>query len=204
MNTIHKSGHRKESGFVLIAALLMLVVMTFMAVSMYRSFTAQQNMAANTKEKGRSFQMAMSTLQYAEYQLLLSGLSNVVATSCTAAPTTPSMFTICPFDPTNTISGSAMQLVGATQGVPAQITNGVLYDPSADDSSIQYSRTGGAGTYYKQPQYFVVYLGPDPKSTCQAKIYQITALGYGGTSGTVSVVQSTYELTPTVCNLGNA
>lgn len=203
MNTIHKSGHRKESGFVLIAALLMLVVMTFMAVSMYRSFTAQQNMAANTKEKGRSFQMAMSTLQYAEYQLLLSGLSNVVATSCAAAPTTPSTFTICPFDPTNA-SGSAMQLVGATQGAPAQITNGVKYDPSLDDTSIQYSKSGGAGLYYDHPQYFVVYLGTDPRSSCQAKIYQITALGYGGTSGTVSVVQSTYELTPTVCNLGNA
>ncbi|MBE1160073.1 pilus assembly PilX family protein [Dyella acidiphila] len=202
MNTLPQTAHRKEDGFVLIAALLMLVVMTFMAVSLYHNFTVQENMSANTKEKGRAFQMAMSTLQYAEYQVLQSGLNTGVATTCSGPPN-GDVFTICPYDPTNA-SNSQMQLVSASQGTPMQITNGMTYNLTTDDSSVQFATSGGAGLYYKQPQYFVSWLGYDPKSTCQAKIYQITALGYGGTGGAVAVVQSNYELTPTVCNLGNA
>ncbi|MFK2900419.1 hypothetical protein ISP15_08730 [Dyella jejuensis] len=203
MNTLSQTARGKQGGFVLIAALLMLVVLTFMAVSLYHNFTVQENMSANTKEKGRAFQMAMSTLQYAEYQLLMSGLNVAVATSCSAPPNPIYTFTICPNDPSGTLN-SQIQLANANGSHPMQITNGVTYNPSVDDASIQFSSSGGAGLYYGPPQYFVTYLGYDPKSTCQAKIFQITALGYGGTSGTVAVVQSNYELTPTVCNLGNA
>ncbi|MFC3650621.1 PilX N-terminal domain-containing pilus assembly protein [Dyella humi] len=194
MNITTKPRHRKDGGFVLIASLIMLIVLTFIAASLYHNFTVQQNMSANTKEKGRAFQMAQSTLQFAEYELLSNGLNAALAT-CISAPAA-GVFEICP---TNT-SGNP---VGPTSGSPMTISNAMTYNATTADSNIQFSTTGGAGLYYAQPMYYIRYLGYDPRSSCKAKIFEVTALAYGGTSGTTAVVRSDYELTPTVCNLGN-
>lgn len=194
MATVRKFNHRKESGFVLIASMLMLIVLTFMAIGMYRNMTSQENMSSNTKEKGRAFQLAQSTLQYAEYQLLTNGLSMTPSESCAGAPTTE-VFTICAGTPDNLAESSS------SPGV-LTISNGFTYNPANDDTnlSFQVSTTGGNSTYYALPQYYVEYLGTSPTSTC-ATLYQITALAYGATAATAAAVQSTYQLTPSVCNL---
>jgi type IV pilus assembly protein PilX len=192
MAIMSKTNHRKQGGFVLIASMLMLIVLTFMAVGLYHNMTSQENMSSNTKEKGRAFQMAQSTLQYAEYQLLTNGLNTVPTGSC-AAPPTGNAFTIC--------ANTGPNLVGPSSSASVMsITNGMTYNPTTDDSNVKFSETGGIGTYYAEPEYFVEYLGQSPVYTC-AKLYQITALAYGGTGGTAAAVQSTYQLTPSVCNV---
>ncbi|RUL62501.1 hypothetical protein EKH79_16680 [Dyella dinghuensis] len=192
--------HVKQRGFVLIASMLMLVVLTFMAVAMYHSFTTQQNMTANTKEKGRAFQMAQSTLQYAEYQLLTRGLG-IFPTTCTAPPSPSSTFTVC-----GSLSTEHVVIVPPSSGNPEwSLTNAMTYNPDNQDTSVAISTTPGQNTYYREPEYYVQYLGTTTATTCPTSkpaLYEVTALAFGASPNTVAMVQSTYQLLPTVCNLG--
>lgn len=200
MNTAGNPGQRKQRGFVLIAAMIMLIVLALMAVELYHNFTIQQNMTSNTKEKGRAFQMAQSTLQYAEYQLLNNGLNVQAVGNCTAPPQNPSQLVICN-------SQSPVNIAPPSQGQPMLMTNGMTFSPTSSNSNInvQFSTTGAQDSYFQPPQYFIQYLGNGLTSTCPSspsQLYLNTALAYGGTGGTVAVVQSTYQLQTTVCNTG--
>jgi prepilin-type N-terminal cleavage/methylation domain len=73
----------REQGFVLIASLLMLVVLTLLAVSMSRSFGLQERMAGNLREKARAFDAAQSSLSYAEWWLTRGSNASQV-TACSA------------------------------------------------------------------------------------------------------------------------
>jgi len=59
---------------------------------------------------------------------------------------------------------------------------------------------GGAGTYYANPQMYIQYLGISPDGT--GLLYMVTALAYGGNSSAVAVVQSTFETSSGIKNLG--
>ena len=199
MNFAMTSRTRAEGGFVLIVSLLLLIVMTLLAVGMYHSFRVQENMAANTKEKARAYQVAESTEQYAEYLLktdlsLLAQNSNCpTAAAIVNPPTTPA--TVC-------TGGIAVVIQGPTANGPMSLTNGQVYSGMVTPLNIQVnggSSTGG-GTYYALPQFFIEYLGITPDGLGQ--IYQITALGYGGNANAVAVVQSTYKLESGIKNLG--
>ena len=187
MNFAKTSRARAESGFVLITSLLILIILTVLAVGMYHSFSVQENMAANTKEKGRAFQIAQSALGYGEYQLTNNLALLAQSGNCNAALT---VITVC----TNNVSvvqnpsNSAVMIIG----------NGMKYTTMVPALTI--SSTGGSGTYYDYPQFYIRYLGLSPSGLDQ--IYQITALGYGGNANATTVVQSIYQLTTNVKNLG--
>jgi type IV pilus assembly protein PilX len=181
MLTKPQTSIRKERGFVLIASLLMLIVMTLLAVSMYHSFNEQENIASNTKEKGRAFQIAQSALQYGEFTLRQNGASLPAAVNC--ANTTPlTTLTIC--------SNSPYIENPSSSSNPMTIGNSMQY--TSMEPTITLSTTGGNNTYYADPQVYLEYLGVAPGGLGQ--IYQVTALGYGSTPNAVAVVQSTYEL----------
>jgi type IV pilus assembly protein PilX len=202
MSTAKQITHRKnQGGFVLIASMMMLIVLAFMAVSMYHSFTAQENMSSNTKEKGRAFQMAQSTLQYAEYELVENGLITAPA-ACSGPPPT-NTFVIC----NNASAVGSGGVTGPTETAPWSITNAMTYNPTTDDSNISITTTAGQNTFANAPLYYIQYLGYGTSSSCPSsppKLYQVTALAYGATPNTVAVVQSVYQLAPTTCNLGSA
>jgi type IV pilus assembly protein PilX len=190
---------RKPRGFVLIASLFMLIILTVMAVSMYRNFTIQENVAANTKEKGRAFQMAQSTLRYAEYELVnnFNGFATT-GSGCDAAPAPVISLRIC--------SGVTYNIQMPTENNPEMaLINGSQYQPAT--SFLYKSQTGGTdpdgsnnGVYYDYPSYYVQVLGTSPDG--QGTLYQITALAYGGNVNSVAAVQSTYELISSVQNRG--
>lgn len=186
MHSKTKIGSPKEGGFVLIASLLMLIVMTLLAVSMYHNFTVQENVASNTKEKGRAFQLAQSTLQYAEYLLLHDSASLPTTVSC-AGVLTANAPTIC---------SNAYSIPNLTSTGITTLSSYATY--TSMEPAITVSATSGNNTYYANPQYYLQYLGLAPGGIGQ--VYQITALSYGSTPNAVSVVQSTYQLTSgTVC-----
>jgi len=187
MNFAKTSSARTESGFVLITSLLSLIILTVLAVGMYHSFSVQENMAANTKEKGRAFQMAQSTLQYAEWQLTNNLSLLAQSGSCIATLTT---VTVC----TNNVS--VVQNPSNTSVMI--IANGMKYTTMVP--AITISATGGSGAYYDYPQFYIRYLGLSPSGLDQ--IYQVTALGYGGNANATAVVQSIFQLTTNVKNLG--
>lgn len=187
MSSTLQTRARKESGFVLIASLLMLVVMTLLAVSMYHNFTIQENIASNTKEKGRSFQLAQSTLQYAEYVLVHNAASLPSSVNC-ASGTVFTTLTICSnaYSITNPTSSTGVTSLAAYQAYTGM------------QPAITISTTSSADSYYANPQYHFQYLGAAPGGGGQ--IYQVTALSYGSTPNAVAVVQSTYQLsTNTKC-----
>lgn len=165
----------------LIASLLMLVVMTLLAVSMYHNFTVQENVASNTKEKGRSFQLAQSTLQYAEYVLVHNAASLPSTVSC-ASGTVFTTLTICSnsYSITNPTSATGVTSLASYQAYTSM------------QPGITVSTTAGNNTYYASPQYYYQYLGVAPGGGGQ--IYQVTALSYGSTPNAVAAVQSTYML----------
>lgn len=179
----------------LVVSLLMLVVLTFLAIGMYHSFRAQETMAANSKEKARAFQMAQSTELYAEY-LLSTDLSLLTqSSSCSStAPPKATLATIC--------SGVAVAIQPPSSTGPMTLLNGQVY--STMTPALNISKTGGSsasgGTYYANPQFYIQYLGLSADGSGQ--VYQITALGYGGNANAVAVVQSTFQLTSGVKNLG--
>ncbi|QAU24264.1 pilus assembly protein PilX [Dyella sp. M7H15-1] len=182
MTTASPTLIRKEGGFVLIASLLMLLVMTILAVSMYHSFNEQENIASNTKEKGRAFQLAQSTLQYAEYILVHNSASLAAPINCPAS-TPLTTLTIC--------SNSVNIANPSSSSNPMTLSNGMAYSSLAP--AITLSTTGGNNTYYADPQFYLEYLGP-AAGGLGGQVYQVTALSYGSTPNAVAVVQSTYEL----------
>ncbi|HTC26766.1 pilus assembly PilX family protein [Dyella sp.] len=201
MNTAKTYRFRKERGFVLIASMFMLIILTLLAVGMYHSFTLQENMTSNIKEKGRAFQIAQSTLQYGEYQLA-TNLAQLPVSPCTAAPTPITQVTIC--------TTTAYNIQSPTAGNPEMsLTNATQYQSVAApfDTSFTTSQTGGSatsndnlGVYYDYPQLYIQYLGLSPDG--QSNLYQVTALAYGANANSVAAVQSTYALTAGVKNLG--
>lgn len=178
----------RQDGYILIAAMVMLLILTFLGISMYRSFTSQENMAANSKEKARAFQVAQSTLQYGEYLLKTTQASLVQGGTC-ATTTALSVATICQ---------NAVNIVPATSSLPMTLGNGMSYKTM--NQALPVSNKGGAGTYFDYPQVYIQYLGISPDGSGQ--LYQVTALAYGGNSNAVAVVQSTYETSSGIKNLG--
>jgi type IV pilus assembly protein PilX len=209
MSSPKKIMHRKnQSGFVLVASMLMLIVLAFMAVGMYHNFTTQENMSSNVKEKGRTYQMAQSTLQFAEYNLLNSGL-NINTTDCTQLPALNQTFNVCENIATNNVkvyppTATTPWSIGA-QGNPQA---SVQYNPTTEDSSISITSTAaGQNTFSTNPVYYIQYMGTGTSSSCPSsapKLYQVTAIAYGASNTTAAVVQSIYQLVPTVCNLGSS
>ena len=188
-----RAPRKTQSGIALITSLLILVVVTLVAVAMYRSFGLQEKLAGNALEKQRATQAAQSALQYAEYWINLG----------------------------NTGSGSACAgVVNGNVVANMKICSNPLADPGALPWSnrIEYKppamplaagggiNTNGAnGTvgdinYATSPALYISYmgLGPDGKSL----LYQVTGAGYGGSNTSASVVQSVYAMAPASKNLG--
>jgi Tfp pilus assembly protein PilX len=60
-----------------------------------------------------------------------------------------------------------------------------------------------AASYVQAPVFNVIDLGPN-KGTPAGEVYQVDAIGFGGTSNTVAVVESTFVIgSNTPSNLGN-
>jgi type IV pilus assembly protein PilX len=176
----------RQRGIALITSMLLLLVVTIMAVSMFRSFGTQEKIAGNVREKQRALNAAISAQQYAEWWLSsgtapASGVCNSPVTSnngggqvCTNAPAD---FTVWPW-----------KIGGASVGVTftqftAKINN---------VANVVNSGTPTAGTYFNPPVFYVTDLGPMGAS----ELYQIDAVGWGGTANAVAVVESTYLVTP--------
>ena len=67
---------------VLVTSLLLLVVVTLLGLSMFRSYGIQQRIAGNVREKQRALQAAMSAQQYGEWWLSSGSNSAGAAVIC--------------------------------------------------------------------------------------------------------------------------
>jgi len=179
-------------GYVLIAGLLFLLVLSLLAVSMLRSFGIQEKIAGNTREKQRAFEAAQSALRFGEWWLgqgngssgaTCSGIVSVSANDlsdmkvCTNALPDP---TRLPWTP------ARADYVPPSMKVAARGSPGGM--------------TGSDINYAAAPSLYINYLGlaQDGVST----LYAVTGAAYGGSASAAVVVQSTFQVGAGTRDLG--
>jgi type IV pilus assembly protein PilX len=167
---------------VLVSSLLLLLVVTILGLSMFRSVGSQEKIAGNIREKQRALHAAESAQQYAEWWLSNSRVSApVVCNSLLDANIVQGQ--VC--------SQDLRAVVGSVTGVPWQ-TGGADVGVSYTPPGMTVTTASAADTYYARPRFYIADAGKSASG--QGEVYRIEAAGYGGTSAAVAVVESTFSL----------
>ncbi len=184
---------------VLISSLLLLLVVTIMALSMFRSFGLQERIAGNMREKQRALQAANSTLQYAEWWLAnQSGVPAAVGQGSAAIADV--VCTTALIDANTQIpqicSNSLVSLIGRGPAAwpTSGSTAGAAYWPPLMNVAGQHD------LYTNRPRFYIADAGP--LAGASGEVYQIDAFGYGLSNTAIAVVESTVAVTCAVCNVG--
>lgn len=180
----------RQHGMVLITTLLLLVVVTLLALAMFRGVGLENRIAGNVLDKQRALQAADSAQEYGE-EWLFNNVSITPLVDCAqdaAATASPQICTL----------PLAQQVDGGEVSNPPWTINktGVGFSYSAD---ITASTAGGANTLYANPMAYIGLLGADG-TYANAKDYTVDAWSYGGSSATIAVVESTYQVRLNVAN----
>lgn len=184
MRAPYRSPGCAQTGMVLVTTLLLLIVITILALAMFRGTGLDNRIAGNVLDKQRALQAADSAQQYAE-QWLYDDVTTTPLVSCateTAALSTP---VIC-----------NEPLVDQTQPSDVPWAAGGAFQYTTD---ITTSTTGGQNTLYGYPMAYIGYLGADA-TVPGAQDYVVDAWSYGGSQATVAVVESTYQIRYTVAS----
>lgn len=197
------SSRSGQHGVVLISSLLLLLVVTIMALSMFRSFGMQEKIAGNVREKQRALQAATSAQQYAEWWLANQS-GAVYAVSQGSAAYADSVCTATAIDANNgtpqicttatslaVISGNTAALWPTNAG-----TVGAAYTPP----NMNVSTSSAANYYPVRPHFYITDLGT--LASGRGESYLIDAYGYGLTNTAIAVVESNVAVVCIVCNAG--
>jgi type IV pilus assembly protein PilX len=190
-----------QRGVVLISSLLLLIVVTIIALSLFRSFGMQEKIAGNMREKQRALQAAESAQVFAE--IWLSNNATGLSVTCAGmlngtigegqicANTLPTVVpngdvTIVPWTITGVPVGVTYLPTGPTAATTMSINNA---------SILTYSQGNLANpTYFGTPTFYISDMGHSADPGIPGEVYQVDAYGYGGSKDTVAVVESTYAV----------
>jgi type IV pilus assembly protein PilX len=173
-------------GFALFTALLLLMIITILAMSMFRAFGTQEHIAGNVREKERAFHAAESVQQFGEWWLLQGPNVAIGAQACAAGilnGNTPGVGQIC----TTTLVQN-----GQTVTAPATWASATTYLPTGMSVTPGVNGTNGDPPYAAVPGFYIADVGA--AADAQGEAYQIDSYGYGGSTATVAVVESVYEV----------
>lgn len=193
-------SYPKQRGFALIAALLMLVVLTLLGVSMMSGVGLQDKMSGNVREKTRATTAASFLVNAVDNLLPTMPLS---VSGCTSQATG---WRVCA---ANTLTNSAA-VDDATWGLTGSVTYAVsatMLPPSQAFPSALINSGGGNNVYAHAPKFFIEYQGRAPtppgysasvsqygvSSAPVLDVYRTTAMATGGNDAAVSVIQSNYN-----------
>ena len=197
-----------QRGVALVSALLLLVIITILALSMFRSFPTQEKIAGNVREKQRAYHAANSALSFAEFWL---AAQPYVLTAAVPYATQTALFD------GNLMAGQVYTnplytLPGQPAGLVANVTNvpwtfggaliGTKYVPpgmTIAGAGVPLDAPNNDTTYAAAPVYYISDLGP--AADAKGHVFQIDAYAYGGSTGTVAVVESVYEIAAGVYGL---
>jgi type IV pilus assembly protein PilX len=198
-----KRAPRAQRGLVLVSSLLLLLVVTILAVSMFRNFGVEEKIAGNTREKQRALMAAEAAQQYAEWWLA-QGNGNLTVPCNSLLSANAGQGAVCTnslpaMDPTgfNNVANVALPWTIAAKQVG---TTYLPIDPMTGAQMVINANGGSATSYYKAPVFYISYLGLTLAGT--SSLYQIDAVAYGGNQSAVAIVESTYMLTSGVKDLG--
>jgi len=178
----------RQRGFVLIAGLLFLLVSTLLGIAMLRSFGLQERIAGNTRDKLRAFTAAQSALQHGEWWLAQGTAGTGAACTGVTLASDANGMRACDAELANAADPQAWE--ARTDYLPPQLSVDAAGGMAAD----------GDLNYHAMPGLYINYLGFTPDGSGQ--LYRVNAFGYGGKSNTTVVVQSTYQLSSGVKDLG--
>jgi type IV pilus assembly protein PilX len=183
----------KERGFILVITLMLLIMMAVLTVAMSKGGVLGQSIAGNHREKTRALESAVSALSYAEWWLQqgtnqTAGLNigGVTSTANCTATTAAPVVCIC-----STAVAAAQVCVNALASPTTVPWNNTGSTFTLLPSVMSISATGGGGTYYAAPKFYIQYFGASPSTG--NNMFQITAYGYGGDANSVAVVQSIFS-----------
>lgn len=183
---------RPQRGMVLVTSLLLLIVVTILAVGLFRSFGLDEKIAGNMREKQRALNAAETAEQYAETWLSSGNGSNGI--NCTAL-VAANVGQVCSNPLQLSVpNGNVAILPWTIAGNPV----GVTYLPSV--LTPMNVTTPGSDYYSGTPTFYIAYVGVSPGGL--GSVYQIDAAGYGGSANTAAVVESTYLVQTSVKDLG--
>ena len=166
----HRRSASAARGMVLISSLLLLVVVTLLAVGLFRSFGIGEKIAGNTREKQLALNAAESAEQYAEWWISTgaNGAGIVVTPTCVPPFVSAAAGLVCQNALTNVTSPpwtiGVNYILPTIPNLPATFFN-----------------------LYRQPDFYIQKLVP----VAQGNLYQIVAVGYGGSPSAVAVVEAT-------------
>ena len=176
-----------QRGMVLISSLLLLLIVTIFAVSMFRSFGIEERIAGNTRDKERARASALTALQYAEWWITQGNWAN--AGSC------PATLLVAPAQGQVCLQGS-----GLNTKIPNGDVSVVPWRSGAQEVGTEYTPTGmnmtnaAAPDYYLQPpRFYISFISTINQPLNCGNLYQIDAWGYGSSVNTVAVVESVFE-----------
>ena len=189
MSSSHTIQSRSARGFVLIASLLLLLVMTLLALAMFHSFGIQELVAGNVREKQRALQSAFAAEQYAELWLTYPGNAQTKLVDCSTVGLLAYSSTSTPY-----ICAKPLSSFTTVTSVPWNNVNntevGFKFFPGSTtgNGDMTVSTAGGVNAYYQVPRFYIAELSYTPAQT----MFRIDAWNYGGTPNTAAVIEATY------------
>jgi type IV pilus assembly protein PilX len=195
MNSRTYTARRSQRGVVLVSSLLLLIVVTIIALSMFRSFGIQEKIAGNMREKQRALQAAITAEVFAEAWLQTNGGSGVseVVDCAGLLNGTIGQGQICANVLTTVPGMDVTQPPWLIGGNPVGVTFTPFGMPLG--ATTAYSAPTAAGpNFFATPTFYISDLGTSIDPTVPGEIYQIDAYAYGGSQSTVAVVESTYAV----------
>jgi type IV pilus assembly protein PilX len=193
----HRS-HHSQRGVVLVTSLLLLVVVTIMALSMFRSFGMQEKVAGNMREKQRALQAAVSAQTYAEQWLINNAATSAPAVCNSLLNANAQQGQICSNRLWQALA-AGVQVTTVPWAIGTVTNVGVKYVPSG--MQVQ-TPSAGNNNYAKEPTFYISDAGTSGDPNVPGEIYQIDAVGYGGNINTAAVVESTYAVYSSSSNKG--
>lgn len=195
------TNFRAQRGIALIISMLLLLVVTIMAVAMFRSYGIADKIAGNLREQQRALHAAETAEQFAEYWLTSNGNASSTPAPCTVQLNGNLGFgQICSNELHATMlanGGSVTAPPWSIGGVPVGVTY-VPYMPGALAMSVTNVQSGTS--YNQTPLFYISDLGASPSGS--GEVYEIDAAAWGAASNTVAVVEATYMVGSQVTNLG--
>jgi type IV pilus assembly protein PilX len=172
---------------ILVVGLLFLLAIILLSLAMVRGVGLQEKTAGNTRDKGRSFEVAQSALEYGEWWLAAGG-GGTISVNCTT-----------PNNPVNELAICSNPLATPADTPWAAWTT---FQPSTAMNVLAGGGVGSNGdiNYQAAPGLYISYIGLTPDGT--GTLYQVSAFSGGGSYETMSVVQSTYKLQTAARDLG--
>jgi type IV pilus assembly protein PilX len=195
---------RPQGGMALVTSLLLLMIVTIIALSMFRSFGSQEKIAGNLREKDRALHAAVSVEQYAEWWLTTPNGSIAASSPVTCTAAAPKLSANAGQGQICTLASALQNLIGLnnlSQQVPWPTTY-VQYSPLGMATPTQAGANNDP-QFALTPGFYITDLGP--AADVQGEAYLIDAFSSGsavGAARTVAVVESTYEIQQGVINRG--